>query len=390
MSIKPYLFWLPGKYIGGAERYALNLSIRMARDGISSVILCPYSDCYSRANDILSDYIQAHQLPITIMYANAPSSSRFWKLPILSSIHIYFWVHLYSKLLSKLDPAAVHIIQPFPSRSFSFISTAVQKRCPVTITFQLVPCPAILPNRYRILYRKIVSTTAFTVVSKSNRKSLAEAISISSSCLHYIPNRPVPCLGYLSSDQKQTLLAQLSLDDNQFICSTVAALVPRKGHEDIIHACAALVANSVHAQFLFIGSGSHEGYLKDLAFRKGVSNYIHFLGNRSDVDLLLQVSNVFIFPSSGEGLSFALMEAVQRHVPLIASDCCGADDFLTPNLHYRSYEAGNSSQLEVQINEVRTNLKSAIQAAELASIELNNYNFEDMYNDTLKVALRTF
>jgi hypothetical protein len=84
------------------------------------------------------------------------------------------------------------------------------------------------------------------------------------------------------------------------------------------------------------------------------------------------------------------MEAVQRHVPLIASDCCGADDFLTPNLHYRSYEAGNSSQLEVQINEVRTNLKSAIQAAELASIELNNYNFEDMYNDTLKVALRTF
>jgi glycosyltransferase involved in cell wall biosynthesis len=389
MSSDPYLLWLPGKYIGGAERYALNLCINIARDGIPTVILCPYIDCYDSATAFLSYHVQNLKLPIQIIFANAPSASRFWKLPLVSTLHISFWIHNYSTLLSKINPVAVHIVQPFPTRSFTFINAAVQKRSPVTITFQLVPCPTTLPKRYRVLYRKIVSVTSFTFVSKSNLLSLSKAINISPASLHYIPNRPVPCSGFLSSTQRQSLLSQLNLHPHHFICSTVAALVPRKGHEDIINACALLIKYSISVHFLFIGEGSHKTYLKDLSMRRGVSDYIHFLGNRNDVDSLLQVSSAFIFPSSAEGLSFALMEAVQRHVPLIASDTCGADDFLTPGIHYRSYEAGNSFQLEVQIKEIMNNIPDAIYSANLAASELSNYSFQHMYNDTLDIVLRS-
>jgi glycosyltransferase involved in cell wall biosynthesis len=389
MNIKPYLLWLPGKYIGGAERYALNLSYKMAINGIPSIILCPYIDCYTSAIDILSECIHLAKLPIKIIYVNAPSASRFWKLPLLSLIHIYKWVYIYSRALSKINPSAVHIIQPFPTRSFTFIIAALSKQSPVTITFQLVPRPATIPRRYRDLYRKKLSASALTVVSKSNRLSLAEALQIPASSIHYIPNRPVPCSGSLSNVQRTSLLNELNLHFNQFICSTVAALVPRKGHEDIIHACALLTEQSIFAHFLFIGSGSHELYLKDLANRRGVSEYIHFLGKRNDVDSLLQVSNAFIFPSSAEGLSFALMEAVQRHVPLIASNCCGADDFLVPGIHYCSYEAGNSSQLQLQISHIMNHFPEAINTAKLAASEMNKYSYEDMYNDTLKLTLRS-
>jgi glycosyltransferase involved in cell wall biosynthesis len=389
MSSDPYLLWLPGKYIGGAERYALNLCLNIASDGIPVVILCPYIDCYDGATAFLSYHVQNLKLPIQIIFANAPSASRFWKLPLISTIHILFWIRNYSTLLSKIKPVAVHIVQPFPTRSFTFISAAAQKRSPVTITFQLVPCPTTLPKRYRVLYRKIVSSTAFTFVSKSNLLSLSKAISISPSSLHYIPNRPVPCSGFLSPTQRQSLLSQLNLHPDHFICSTVAALVLRKGHEDIINACSLLIEHTTSVHFLFIGAGTHETYLRDLAMRRGVSDYIHFLGNRNDVDCVLQVSNAFIFPSSAEGLSFALMEAVQRHVPLIASNSCGADDFLTPGIHYRSYEAGDSSHLEVQIKEVMKNIPEAIYSANLAASELSNYSFQDMYGDTLDIVLRS-
>jgi hypothetical protein len=83
------------------------------------------------------------------------------------------------------------------------------------------------------------------------------------------------------------------------------------------------------------------------------------------------------------------MEAVQRKVPLIASNCCGADDFLIPGLHYRSYASGDSDQLHSEIKYVMSNRADATNSAQLAAIALNEYSYNDMYNDTLRLVTRS-
>jgi glycosyltransferase involved in cell wall biosynthesis len=292
------------------------------------------------------------------------------------------------KLLLKIRPSTIHIVLPFPPRSFSFILAATNSLIPVTITFQLVPSPARLPIRYFKLFRSVLPRVTLCTVSRSNQVSIANALDVPVDTIQYIPNRPLPCSGYLSAEEKNCLLADLNLDSSHFICTTVAALERRKGHEDIIHACNILITADCPIRFLFIGTGQHQSYLKSLVTSLGLDDYIFFAGSRSDVDSILQISHVFIFPSSAEGLSFALMEAVQRNVPLIASNRCGADDFLNPLVHFKGYEYGNASQLAQHILLTHDLYQHSLNSAQLASSVLCQYDFDAMCQSTVEILFR--
>jgi glycosyltransferase involved in cell wall biosynthesis len=388
MTTKSYLCWLPGKYIGGAERYALNLSSKLVNSGVSVIILCPYYECYKQVHDLLKDETENQPSSVTILYCKAPSTSRFWKLPILRDLYLSLWSRKYQNLLTEIRPEAIHIVLPFPPRSYSFILAASRSLLPVTITYQLVPCPAHIPRRYYRLFRSLIPRASLCTVSKSNQQSIAEALDLPLESILYIPNRPLPCSGSLTTQESNYLLANLSLDPRYFLCTTVAALEPRKGHEDIIHACNILKDSEPNIRFLFIGTGKHESYLRSLVTNLGLDDYILFIGSRADVDSILQVSQAFIFPSSAEGLSFALMEAVQRMVPLIASNRCGANDFLIPSAHYREYEYANPVHLAHHITELQSSYEDSLEKARLAAIVLSAYNFDSMINATMQVLFR--
>ena len=61
----------------------------------------------------------------------------------------------------------------------------------------------------------------------------------------------------------------------------------------------------------------------------GLSGKVRFLGNRNDVDRLLQAADVFLFPSLYEGLSIALLEAQASDLICIVSDTVSPSSFVT-------------------------------------------------------------
>jgi glycosyltransferase involved in cell wall biosynthesis len=389
MIAKTYLCWLPGKYFGGAEKYAINLSLSFAQRGIKVYIVCPYYECYLQLSEILSNDNAVKDLPIHICHCNAPSSSRLFKIPLIRSLYLLYWILQYKSLISFINPDSIHINLPFPSRSYAFILAATKTKVPVTITFHLVPQSLKLSNRYYRLYRRIIRVVTFTSVSHSNLTNLGNVLSIKRSLIKLIPNRPSPIGNRITQEQYNMLLGELNLNTNHFICTTVAALVPRKGYEDIINACRLVVERDQTYRFLFIGSGAHESSLRLLVESLDLAKYIHFVGQRSDVHELLQLSNVFVFASSSEGLSFALMEAVQHNIPLIASTRCGADEFLHPDIHYKSYENGNTAHLAHLLLDMKENYELALATANLAAKELEKYDYNSMFSDTSDVLFRT-
>ena len=68
-----------------------------------------------------------------------------------------------------------------------------------------------------------------------------------------------------------------------------------------------------------------------LAKEMGVYDMIEFSGwkERDEVDTILRISSVFIFPTYGEGFPNALIEAISKGIPVMASDVDSIPDLIS-------------------------------------------------------------
>ena len=83
------------------------------------------------------------------------------------------------------------------------------------------------------------------------------------------------------------------------------------------------------AYLILVGVGGLEGHLKSLAEELQIQENTLFLGRRSDVGALLELADVFVFPSLFEGLPVALVEAMFKSLPCIASKIEVFEEVLT-------------------------------------------------------------
>lgn len=96
---------------------------------------------------------------------------------------------------------------------------------------------------------------------------------------------------------------------------------------------------------LLIGDGPERAELVALAHAEGVYDSVHFLGDRSDVDVLLQGLDLFVMSSLSEGYSIALLEAGASALPIVATDVGGNAEIVEDGVSGRLVPAGNPAAL---------------------------------------------
>ena len=115
---------------------------------------------------------------------------------------------------------------------------------------------------------------------------------------------------------------ELIMADNDILIANVAALDVRKGQKYLIQATVEL-----HKQYpvhlLLVGEGDMEDKLKAQVNEVGAESYIHFLGRRNDINVILGNTDIFVLSSIHEGLPNSLMEAMAMGLPCIATDVGG-------------------------------------------------------------------
>ncbi len=116
------------------------------------------------------------------------------------------------------------------------------------------------------------------------------------------------------------LATRLGLSTGDKVILTVARLSPGKGHVYLIEALGQLVKRYPTIRLLLAGDGELREQLEVKCRSLGISDYVHFLGNRPDVADLLALADIFVFPSLGEGTPLALLEAMAAEKPIVASD----------------------------------------------------------------------
>lgn len=120
---------------------------------------------------------------------------------------------------------------------------------------------------------------------------------------------------------------QLGLPRGVPVLATVGALIPRKGQRYAIEALAALPG----AILVLAGTGADKAMLRDLARDRGVADRVRFLDAvpHGELPVLLNAADVFVLPSSSEGLANAWVEALACGTPVVTTPIPGARELLT-------------------------------------------------------------
>jgi glycosyltransferase involved in cell wall biosynthesis len=123
------------------------------------------------------------------------------------------------------------------------------------------------------------------------------------------------------------LRAGLGLPAATRVLAIVGRLVPIKDHGTLFAALASL-ERRVH--LLVIGDGPERPRLAGLARDLAVSDRVHFLGWRHDLEAIVGGTDVVICCSRNEGTPVALIEAMAAGVPVVATDVGGVGDLVRP------------------------------------------------------------
>jgi glycosyltransferase involved in cell wall biosynthesis len=133
---------------------------------------------------------------------------------------------------------------------------------------------------------------------------------------------------------------------------TVGALLENKRTADLVRAAALLSARHPRLRVAVVGAGPLEQRLRRLSDELGVGDVVDFLGFRDDVAALYADARVFALPSSYEGLSIAMLEAMASGLPVVVTDVGELGGFVRDGETGRLFEPGDVEGLAGQLGEL--------------------------------------
>jgi glycosyltransferase involved in cell wall biosynthesis len=119
---------------------------------------------------------------------------------------------------------------------------------------------------------------------------------------------------------------ELRLSGSEPLVAHVGNIRPGKGHDVLIEAVARLHERLPSVMFVSIGGEKYPGDLERVrsrAIEAGLENVLRFLGRRPDALNFVAAADLFVNPSSVEGLPVAILEAMDLGRPVVAAAAGG-------------------------------------------------------------------
>jgi glycosyltransferase involved in cell wall biosynthesis len=183
-------------------------------------------------------------------------------------------------------------------------------------------------------------------VSEHDRGEIARRFRVPRAEVTLIRNGIAPLsAGTTSREERVEVRRGLGLPDSAFVALSVGRLSKQKGHEDIIPAAAEAAKWFPHVHFVIAGEGEERGELEGLIREYQLETTVHLIGQRDDVDRLLRVADLFVFPSRFEGCAFALLEAAAHGLPIISAEVGGAGEVVSHGYSGLLHRSGDTESL---------------------------------------------
>jgi len=179
---------------------------------------------------------------------------------------------------------------------------------------------------YEFFSGKIINWYSSKVLTVSN--------SVKKHWLKYIDDKKIERIYNGIIFSKTDSLVELERDQDDFVITSVARIIPYKGHKYLIDIADELIKKSTKFKFLIVGDtlSSYVSYEKSVNQKVrdlGLEDQIKFLGFREDVSSILKQSDLFIHPAiAPDPLPTVLFESLYNNLPTVATNLGGAIEIL--------------------------------------------------------------
>lgn len=136
-----------------------------------------------------------------------------------------------------------------------------------------------------------------------------------------------------SKNTREISRNELDLKD-KYVVGHVGRFNEIKNHSFLIDIHVKLLKKKKNAVLLLVGDGPLLPDMRKKANDLDVADSILFLGNRDDVEKLLCAMDIFVFPSTNEGLGIVAIEAQASGLPCFVSDILPDEVKVTQLLEY--------------------------------------------------------
>lgn len=298
------------------RRPIVELAHLLAHKGYKITIFSPTKDNSPLKNfhfneklkhkNIKLEFYKTLSLPVTAFDWPIPSRFSFFKqVKRIFKTHdaIHMWAYFY---LSSLTFA---ITKRLTKRTKFIISVDTLP----AITFKTSKVMDLAFTVFNNTLAKFIFNSADTITKYSKSIPLKKAITF--------PTGIIPKTQKSKNDFRKKF-------KHKKIITFIGLLQQRKGVDIICN-----IARKFEAEFLIVGDGP-----KKQEYKKISPKNVHFLGRRNDIHSILKQTDIFFFPSRGEGLPGVVFEAMLNGVPVVASNISCIDEqidnkkggFLTP------------------------------------------------------------
>lgn len=235
--------------------------------------------------------------------------------------------------LEELDPACVFIAAPWLPSVSGAVRALELTGTPFLLSCQLVDEVLELPDDVVSSFQAVLrrGSGVISAVSKTNRSRLAEILHVDESAIRLISN------GVTSNSTHSSFARR-----EPFVLA-VGRLVREKGYQLFIEAAGMACKEFDNCTWQWAGEGRESK--EATALNAGYGEVVDLLGQRSDVPNLLRRAALYVHPSYMEGLSFALMEAMEMGTPIIASDIGENAELVVPGETGLLFRSGDASDL---------------------------------------------
>ncbi len=238
------------------------------------------------------------------------------------------------ELFQKIRPDFILFAQGGPLSNLTATEVARDMEIPyITVIHAVTEDWSITLADYLDRFTTVTAHAQSVVtVSQENLKVLHQKFRLDCNLGQVIYNgRPDRYFQSTPVNRRQQLRQEWGIPEDGIVCITTARIDPCKGYQYQVMAMQKLQekGNTLdRLYFIWVGTGTVDDRIKKMVRELDVMNRVRFLGERSDIPDLLGAADIFILPSQYEGMPLAIMEAMAKGLPVIASAVSGIPEEL--------------------------------------------------------------
>lgn len=195
-----------------------------------------------------------------------------------------------------------------------------------------------------------------------------------------LPEGPIPV------ESRKEARSRLGIGGDPVLLAA-GRFVPWKRFDLLIRLMPEVLRQSPGACLVLVGSGPLDGELRRTARDLGVERPVTFVGplDTGAMALHLAASDLFLLPSTYEGLSHLLLEAMRAGVPVVATDAGGNAEVVTDGQGGRIVPAGETDSFKEAALELCSSSDLRDRLGQGARERARCFSWEKLIESTLEV-----